>query len=1019
MSRTVLATPCPAPGVSHIPISRRMSALSNASTTQDDTCPADIDYTRALQQDFRHARPRRRSTFMRKAEKNAAVTIFEDVVEDEELVVEPAKALVGKTLLAKPAQRLPSVSMSEQRDQLHARPALGEMRQARARTSIFPSGVQQSADALPDVKDVLKKNPRRRTIFVPTDDTTILTIHPGANTTDRLNDTFQLFSPPAAPITAPVPPHTQEYESHVRRPRMSLAVAPKRVPLQHLTQISNVPAYDALGQGGGKENVPPRVDAQFSKAKPVVEDKPVKPATMASVAPREKRVKSRLFEPTASSQARQSVVIRKAVPLPRPAIKPLVLQKRPTQRDIRPEPILPAHVQQVQINRSPDPRTSGLVGPHSEMHAPERHKRRTPPGPAKNTVELPSRLLQYPLLTEDLPQPQLYAESWLSHQEIALTELINEIFAESRRPYTTAVPLRQQMLALYHQPAVTTLHHRIKASLSHGALSRPKDMPSPPDPTQDIGLRKRFLNLWLQSYDEESLRTAAEVVIGRQVPRKACSLPDSIGANESTLDSGNGKRALIGFLETFLVMVEDVTNLDAEADGLAANRWRRTILRSLMLIWLLDQAKASGLVTGCLFKKTSLHKSSGAVLHTLCGMLIPSIGDIARPLRYLDYAVEHVQDPLDEVEYVAKNIAVDFRDGILLTRLVELLLFTGSCVKAESANATMTFRLPDTTILQSHIYDIDGVRCQRLLSQHMKMPCLGRAQKTHNVQVALSALAEHGGHAAAKLSDVQASDIVDGHREKTLNILWILVSGHGLSKLVDWAALTKDVQTISGTAVLSGHPKQEQQVELLKVWAASYCSRAGYQIQNLTTSFANGRPYEIILKAFDGFLQPGTMASHSLAATNSLTTRLGALGCSASFVKNLMSTHNVVQSRETTISNLGFLASRLLPLALQHNAAVVIQRNFRRRWNRIILSQRLTLARLAAACATVVQTQMRMVNAASVLQRAWRKVLDVRTKRRNLEIAVFQALARGWASRRRHRQSVAVHIRLVQSMHRW
>src|SRR5262249_38122212 len=104
--------------------------------------------------------------------------------------------------------------------------------------------------------------------------------------------------------------------------------------------------------------------------------------------------------------------------------------------------------------------------------------------------------------------------------------------------------------------------------------------------------------------------------------------------------------------------------------------YRRTVLRSIMMITLLDKSRmnpASSLPR-CLFIPSSKCKSSTAVLQKLGCMLLPSVGDITRPLNYLDCQVKYSQHPLQEYEYRINNLAVDLRNGILLTRLVELLL---------------------------------------------------------------------------------------------------------------------------------------------------------------------------------------------------------------------------------------------------------------------------------------------------------------------------------------------------------
>lgn len=1025
-----IATPCPAPnGLSGLPIpipNRRLSTASN-STTQDDT--VELEYTRAIEVNLKHAPPRRRSTFYKRPKKGAAVTIFEDVLEDEELVVPERAQIGGSTLLGKPAQRNHGHAMRKSEameTQSQNAPAMQEKRRMSAiisKSSVsecpridqaHPEQKLLPQHAKDQVRGGLVKEPRRRTIFIPGEDTTIMTIHPGADKTARLDDTFQRLEHGMQQS------HDQEHHPEVfkqrKKPRMSLAAAPRRVPLQPVAvKDSNGSGIDLPGRNGGKENNPPNSEVYVKEktaSQPVNSQPPPQAVTMST-----------LFAPTAASRARQSLVPRNAVPFTtsqggsqaQRGVQQLnspragKAQQEPQARlSLRPSPPR----QETQISIASITGDTNLIG-----------CTRTPPTQRAKLSERrleakTARLSQYQVLPENLAQPELYEDSWLSHQEVALTELVNQIFrsAETKPKQWRGESgsLRERMVRLYHRSQVTTLHRRLKASLLCGALSLPKDSSRPPNPAHDIGLRRRFLSLWLESYHTECLSVAAEVVFGRELP-KSCDTGASVST--STLDPHRSRRATIRFLETFLVEVDDVEEPDEERGDDPNARWRKMILRSLMLIWLLDQAKTLGLVRGCLFKTASPRKSSVAVLHALASMLIPSAGEITRILRHLDYEIVHIQDPLDEVKYQIGNIAVDLRDGILLTKLVEILLFSPTRIKHMNpgGDATVTIQMPDFTILESALYHAEDTRAPYILSQHLKMPCLGRAQKVYNVQIALSTLNDHG-RLTSTINDVTADDIVDGHREKTLSLLWSLASSHGLEELVDFRELAADIKRTADTpldaligTVKNEHLSQSTQESLFKKWASAYASRQGIRIGNLTTSFADGRAYSAILDAYTEYLDIGNKVP-SASSTNSgrLDSQLRALGCSHAFGKQFRTSNGTIPSRKTTISNLAFLASRLLPLARQHNAARTIQRAFRLRRSRAAISQRVVLARLAHACATVVQTQQKLIAAATVLQRAWRVVLDVRIRRLNSNAELFQTAARAWLIRRRCQRFVSV-----------
>ncbi|KAF2481905.1 hypothetical protein BDY17DRAFT_325413 [Neohortaea acidophila] len=1014
MSRPSLATPCPAPNSAlPLPVGGRRPSSISLGGAQDDTTTTELEYTRALQLDLKGAKPRRKSKFRPRERREAAVTIFEDVLEEEELVVQSRRELGGRTLLGRPAQRIPRRDMREKREDAvlqHAVMPDVASRQRRSAVAAFvqcdlepPRDLENDKQRLEaqqvEAKSSLAKEPRRRTIFVPTDDTTILTIHPGANTTDRLNDTFQFGTQLSA--AQPVYETTlsnpdAEVVKQPKRPRMSLAAAPKRLPLQHVVaKEANGTGVDVAGQNGGKENMLPdlQMDDIGKKPAPALHHRP----------PRRSLAVSKLFEPTAASQARTSVVARKAVPLPGTASAPDFSKLHSVQ------PSSNIH-RRLSVRPSP-PQSDHFAGSKSVSSRMSFAGDMTvPPKPNERRMELKTaRLQQYPVLSEDIAQPELYEDVWLSHQEVALTELVNQVYTstepERNRLEDASASRRERLLHIYHQPEVATLHKRLQASLLYGALSRPRDLSKPPDPAQDIGLRKRFLGLWLDGYETGILRVAAEVVFGRQLPSGSNTKRTP---STGTIDPHRHRRALIGFLETFLVEVDDVEEPSEERGDDPNAPWRKTVLRSLMLIWLLEQAKQRGVATSCLFKASSARKSSVAMLDAIAGMLIGSVGDITRVLRHLDYEVRHVQDPLDEVKYRIENIAVDLRDGILLTKLVEVLLFSPNRLRTADmqGDATVTIRMPDLTILESALHDEDSIR---ILSQHLKMPCLGRVQKLYNVQIALSALRDHG-RLGESAEAIAAEDIVDGHREKTLSLLWSLVSNFGLQQLVDFRELAADIRRNAGAAVdvqaLLGDGSrlsQSQHEGLLKKWASVHAMRQGIRVGNLTTSFADGKVYATILDAFAEHihLEADNLTNPKPTPAPRLERQLRAFGCSTAFIKQLSSNSGTIPSRKTTISNLAFLASRLLPLARQSSAAMVIQRAYRRRLARTAVSERVVLMRLAHACATVVRTQERLVDAAVVLQRAWRGVLDARIGRLHRNVESFQVLAKGWLVRRR------------------
>jgi abnormal spindle-like microcephaly-associated protein len=588
-------------------------------------------------------------------------------------------------------------------------------------------------------------------------------------------------------------------------------------------------------------------------------------------------------------------------------------------------------------------------------------------------------------------RPELYEDNWLQNQEVALTQLVNVVFQQAHESSAAndVAALRSRMLTLYHDSSVATLHQRLKASLSCGALSMPKDTSQSPKLRDDIGLRRQFFDLFGHTYDSEALQAAAEVIVGRVITHTA-------DHTQSRAASSTGIKEWKRFCSTFFVDHEDSAELLAAHDAKSSEDsttqpgspewfWQRTVLRGLMLIHLLDQVKSTGKLSTCLFQASSPHKSSISVLRAFSKLMVPSVGDISRPLGHLGYSVHHVQQPLEEYTYRIDNLAVDLRDGVLLAHFIELLLYPSQNLDTRS-DRTVTLDLPDGETLTSFL---DTNSTAHILSQHLKFPCNSKVQKMHNVQVALSALTGARGLAGTAIETIKAEDIVNGHREKTLSLLWALVSRWGLGYLVDWDELKKETLRFSkhptqpigiNYAMSDEQPDTNEQGPLLKEWAASICQHQKVIVTNLTTSFADGRALAAIISTYADYVPASTKKSSKAMST---ADRLRNLGCSESFITLFASQAPTIPSRSNTIALLAFLASRLLPLARTHRAACTIQNAYRLRLARRTISLRIQKMKAANECAAVAANKQKEVDAAVVLQRVMKDSLHPRLRRRS------------------------------------
>ncbi|OJD38068.1 calmodulin-binding protein sha1 [Diplodia corticola] len=889
-------------------------------------------------------------------------------------------------------------------------PADASMRPRRRRVSALlaerriASTHGQSAE--PDVA----RNPRRRTIYVPSDDTTVMTVHPGYPQHPvrpaspnlgldlvTLSEEDSQALPPAIKQTHP--------------PRKHLAAAPNCRPLQKSSRPLQAVSFaeDVVGKSLGKENIPPGMSLKSTKQPRPATGRPtgVKPESVRKTrlgtaapphvsAPRVAVTRKRTGSDTVASPSKAPKTTRTAT-----------CPRQPLQ--------VPVNKRQTRSSTSNQP--SPFHATRSPPQALRRHRAAKPPSKLA-APRLPQDLQsqdRYPVLYEDLDRPELYEDNWLSYQEVAITQLINKLFdcvhLPSKGRSRGDGVLRKNLLAVYQDPAIPLLHKRLQASLMYGALAIPKHLLAKTLRLEDdVGLRRKYLSLFVDSYEPSILRAAAEVIVGRE-----CRAPagTSCGASAPGGDQRQiraEKKAIERFLDTFFIRNEDAVRVETGFGSIASIArgrdkvndfgsqdwsWRRTTLRSLMLILLLDMAGTKDVVSHPLFQVSSSFKSSHAVLQELAGMLLPSLGDLSRPLGHLNYHLHCFQYPLQEYNYHVGNLATDLRDGVLLTRLVELLLYPQTTT-APHQDVTVTMPTGDILTNRAKV----GDKGSWVLSQHLKFPCVSRTQKLYNAQLALSALEGTRGVAGQAFKEVSAEDIVDGHRERTLGLLWSLVGKWGLQALVDWTELEKEMRRYRSRyysnqsdddqdpdtedeSELTGAHSLEKYTALLRGWAHRIARCRGLRAANLTTSFADGRVLEAIVDEYVAYFPSPTV--DTAPSTKSLPEKLRSVGCSSAFVSLFTSalekSNRPIPSKDFTLTTLAFLASRLLPASRAHHAASTVQRWF------------------PSHCATVVQTRERVVGAAVVLQRAWRNVLDSRIVKLMDDITAFQALARAWAVR--------------------
>ena len=117
--------------------------------------------------------------------------------------------------------------------------------------------------------------------------------------------------------------------------------------------------------------------------------------------------------------------------------------------------------------------------------------------------------------------------------------------------------------------------------------------------------------------------------------------------------------------------------------------------------------------------------------------------------------LKEVQYPLESFSYEITNIATDLRDGVRLTKILEILM------KRDD------------------------------LSSQLRYPANSPALRMHNLTIFLSELRA----TVPELSDtISVSDIEMGNREKTLDVVWALISKWELPRYVDHIPLEAEVK---------------------------------------------------------------------------------------------------------------------------------------------------------------------------------------------------------------------------------
>ena len=373
----------------------------------------------------------------------------------------------------------------------------------------------------------MRKKPRRRTIYVPSDDTTILTIHPGLRLDKTNYGSLSLLADRDETREASRVGTIQD--AKVRgssQRRQSIAVAPKRIPLQKT--LRTLPEDDdiaaMLGSSAGKGNIPPHASRQEVNgvelnAKRLSISGPLnqKALRIQEVAARDKHSATKFRHSTHSEPHFRQKHRRLDAPAPKP-LPESKMKRRSSLYCSR------------TLQRSEFVRSSSTKSPFLLEMTPGTEEERT------------SVKHVFPLLQENIEHPEMFEDAWLSYQESAVQQLANGLLRTA--PEGTSSKAKHEddigaLLNLYQEPEFLLVYKRLQASLLYGAMCPSREsLPELSRLACDVGLRQKFTAFWLRTYDLSSVATTAQVVIGRSIK----GYSNAVNKKDQSFDSRDEER---------------------------------------------------------------------------------------------------------------------------------------------------------------------------------------------------------------------------------------------------------------------------------------------------------------------------------------------------------------------------------------------------------------------------------------------------------------------------------------------
>uniref|UniRef100_A0A1I8HMB8 Calponin-homology (CH) domain-containing protein n=1 Tax=Macrostomum lignano TaxID=282301 RepID=A0A1I8HMB8_9PLAT len=466
--------------------------------------------------------------------------------------------------------------------------------------------------------------------------------------------------------------------------------------------------------------------------------------------------------------------------------------------------------------------------------------------------------------------------------------------------FRTLAALRSRGRRLMTSDSFVSVICRVEREVSEGRLRVRQDVCF----RADRGLRARLVDFYL-AFHPLWLRLALESLFDQPILTSAAATPSDGSDAGGAAARRTPLRAFIlnrvlwspGLADRFAM--PGVCNLYRK--GFDAELSKYVLNKFLAIVYFLDRAKTDRLIDfdPCLFTKRSQHKSTKEVVTAFTRDYLSGEGDVIKHLGYMGYRLSHAQKPLDEYQFGVTNLAVDLRDGIRLCRTLDIL--TGG---------------------------------RTALSGQVRCPAISRLQKIRNCQAAFEALKGLGVSLDwTPGNPIDPRDIVDGHREKTLSLLWRCLARFSLAEdpglvgrlLCEIRALRRALRTRG--AACPPAPADPSPASLLPCWAA--CVAAfDWPAGRPPPAEDDSRVVMRLLRHYGAAPPAADDNNDGADSWRAVAERLAELGqCPALIMPNSSDRPD----RCMLLAQLAALAGSLLNLNAESRAARVIQAAWRRR----------------------------------------------------------------------------------------